>query len=116
MESEQLNSILVVLSSKIPVGCIPSVRARLESSNVSAEEIMALTNQMTEPTVAIILSIFLGVLGVDRFYIGDTGIGVGKLLTFGGCYIWWLIDIFLIIDATKQKNFELLSRYLAIAK
>ena len=116
MESEQLNSIVVVLSSKIPAGCIPSVRARLESSNVSAEEIMALTNQMTEPTVAIILSIFLGVLGVDRFYIGDTGIGVGKLLTFGGCYIWWLIDIFLIIDATKQKNFELLSRYLAIAK
>lgn len=116
MESEQLNSILVLLSSKIPAGCIPSVRARLESSNVSAEEIMALTNQMTEPTVAIILSIFLGVLGVDRFYIGDTGIGVGKLLTFGGCYIWWLIDIFLIIDATKQKNFELLSRYLAIAK
>lgn len=116
MESEQLNSILVVLSSKIPAGCIPSVRARLESSNVSAEEIMALTNQMTKPTVAIILSIFLGVLGVDRFYIGDTGIGVGKLLTFGGCYIWWLIDIFLIIDATKQKNFELLSRYLAIAK
>lgn len=116
MESEQLNSILVVLSSKIPAGCIPSVRARLESSNVSAEEIMALTNQMTEPTVAIILSIFLGVLGVDRFYIGDTGIGVGKLLTFGGCYIWWLIDIFLIIDATKQRNFELLSRYLAIAK
>lgn len=116
MESEQLNSILVVLSSKIPAGCIPSVRARLESSNVSAEEIMALTNQMTEPTVAIILSIFLGVLGVDRFYIGDTGIGVGKLLTCGGCYIWWLIDIFLIIDATKQRNFELLSRYLAIAK
>ena len=116
MESEQLNSILVVLSSKIPAGCIPSVRARLESSNVSAEEIMALTNQMTEPTVAIILSIFLGALGVDRFYIGDTGIGVGKLLTFGGCYIWWLIDIFLIIDATKQRNFELLSRYLAIAK
>ena len=116
MESEQLNSILVVLSSKIPAGCIPSVRARLESSNVSAEEIMALTNQMTEPTVAIILSIFLGVLGVDRFYIGDTGIGVGKLLTFGGCYIWWLIDIFLIIDATKQKNFERLSHYLAIAK
>ena len=116
MESEQLNSILVVLSSKIPAGCSPSVRARLESSNVSAEEIMAFTNQMSEPTVAIILSIFLGVLGVDRFYIGDTGIGVGKLLTFGGCYIWWLIDIFLIIDATKQKNFERLSRYLAIAK
>ena len=116
MESEQLNSILVLLSSKIPAGCIPSVRARLESSDVSAEEIMAFTSQMSDPTVAMILSILVGILGVDRFYIGDTGIGVGKLLTCGGCYIWWLIDIFLIIDATKQKNFERLSRYLAITK
>ena len=59
--------------------------------------------------------IFIGTLGVDRFYIGDVGLGIGKLLTGGGCGIWWLIDIFLITDATKQKNLEQLSwdsRYL----
>lgn len=45
---------------------------------------------------ALLLSIFLGGLGVDRFYLGYTGLGIVKLLTFGGCGIWSLIDLVLI--------------------
>lgn len=45
---------------------------------------------------ALLLSIFLGTLGVDRFYLGHTGVGIGKLLTLGGCGIWALIDLILI--------------------
>ncbi|MEN9603356.1 MAG: hypothetical protein RLZZ06_214 [Actinomycetota bacterium] len=52
--------------------------------------------------VALLLSIFLGQLGVDSFYLGKTGQGIGKLLTFGGCGIWWLIDVILI--ATRAAN------------
>lgn len=44
----------------------------------------------------LLLSIFLGGLGVDRFYLGYTGLGIVKLLTFGGCGIWSLIDLVLI--------------------
>ena len=47
-------------------------------------------------TTALILSIFLGTLGIDRFYLGYTGIGIAKLLTFGGCGVWALIDLVLI--------------------
>ncbi len=64
--------------------------------------------QFKDPMTSLILSILVGSLGVDRFYLGDIGLGVGKLLTCGGAYIWWLIDIFLIQDATKKKNMELL--------
>ena len=112
MESDKVNHILMMLSSKIPAGSIPSVRTRLENTDISESEILALLSQMKDPLLSILLSIFIGTLGVDRFYIGDVGLGIGKLLTGGGCGIWWLIDIFLIVDATKQKNLELLSYYL----
>ncbi|MEY5144687.1 MAG: hypothetical protein RL745_48 [Actinomycetota bacterium] len=46
--------------------------------------------------VAVILSWLLGTLGVDRFYMGYTGIGVAKLLTAGGCGVWALIDAIMI--------------------
>lgn len=55
-----------------------------------------------EYMVALLFSIFLGYFGIDRFYMGQVGMGIGKLLTFGGCGIWYLVDIILI--ATRSAN------------
>ena len=51
---------------------------------------------MKSKTTALILSILLGELGIDRFYLGYTGLGILKLITGGGFGIWWLVDIILI--------------------
>ena len=50
----------------------------------------------------LLLSFFLGSLGVDAFYLGKTGAGVGKLLTCGGVGIWALIDF--IQTATRSTR------------
>ena len=46
---------------------------------------------------AVLLSLFVGWLGIDRFYLGYTGLGIAKLLTLGFFGIWALIDLVLII-------------------
>ena len=58
------------------------------------------------PTTALLFSLFFGAMGVDRFYIGNTGLGVAKLLTLGGVGIWAIVDLFLIQRAARRKNIE----------
>ena len=56
--------------------------------------------------VCLILAIFLGTLGVDKFYMGKIGLGILKLITCGGAGIWTLVDIILIATKFKYKDVE----------
>ena len=47
---------------------------------------------------AVILSIFVGICGGDRFYLGHTASAVGKLFSLGGLGIWWITDIILLLN------------------
>jgi hypothetical protein len=67
---------------------------------------------LKDPQTSLIISLFLGAYGVDRFYIGDTGAGIGKLLTCGGFGIWAIIDWFSIQGATRKKNIEKIQQYI----
>jgi TM2 domain-containing membrane protein YozV len=58
------------------------------------------------------VSILAGSLGIDRFLIGDSGLGAGKLLTCGGFGIWTIVDWFQIQKATREKNLEKIQQFL----
>jgi len=59
-----------------------------------------------DPTITLIISIVVGSLGIDRFFIGDTGLGIAKLLTCGGLGIWAIVDWFLIMGRTREVNIQ----------
>jgi len=62
---------------------------------------MAKGDKKVNWTLTLIMSIVFGQLGVDRFIMGHVGLGILKLITAGGCGIWWLVDLIMI--ATKHK-------------
>lgn len=82
------------------------VRERLIATDES-KWVYIQTLQLKDPTTSLIISILVGALGIDRFLIGDTGLGIAKLWTCGGLGIWALVDWFLIMGRTKEKNFEM---------
>jgi TM2 domain-containing membrane protein YozV len=59
-----------------------------------------------DPTTMLLISIFLGSLGIDRFMLGDTAMGVLKLLTGGLCGILTIIDWFTVTNKAKELNFN----------
>jgi TM2 domain-containing membrane protein YozV len=67
---------------------------------------------LKDPTTILIISILCGGLGIDRFMLGDTGLGIGKLLTCGGFGIWTIVDWFMIQSRTRELNFQKLQRAL----
>ena len=108
------DSFLSANTANFPSEQLPSLRQRLSQLDDSqANQVIAAAN-VKSPTTALILSIFLGTLGVDRFYIGHIGLGVAKLLLawlpFG---IWTIVDWFLIINATKKANLVAINNALA---
>ncbi len=63
-----------------------------------------MSKEWRDSLVTMILSWVGGELGVDRFYRGQIGLGVLKLLTAGGAGIWWLVDAIIATDRFGKEN------------
>ncbi len=111
MEAQKVDMYLMANAKFFAPQHINFIRERLLTADDSKWGLISSVD-LKDPTTILIISILAGGLGIDRFMIGDTGLGVGKLLTCGGLGIWTIIDWFLIQDATRQKNMEKLQMYL----
>jgi len=90
---------------------LPFIRAQLENLDDSKFMIIQALDYK-DPNTMLLISIFGGHLGIDRFMLGQTGLGVLKLLTCGGIFIWTIVDWFLIMDISRDHNFDKLMRHI----
>ena len=103
MEAQKVDMFIMANGKFFESHQVPGIRERLLQMDDSRWATVQ-TLQFKDPTTSIIVSLLGGSLGIDRFIIGDTGLGVGKLLTCGGFGIWTIIDWFMIMGATREKN------------
>ena len=105
MDAQKVDMFIMMHSKELPPSKLPYIRQQLMMVDESKWGLIS-TIQFKDPTISLILSIFLGSFGIDRFLIGDIGLGIGKLLTAGGCGVWAIVDWFLSMDATREKSFQ----------
>ena len=87
-------------------GSVNELGARL--SKLSQNQFNAIQGiQLKDPMIMLLLSLFLGSWGIDRFLLKEIGLGIIKLLTCGGCGIWTIIDWFLVMNKTREFNQKL---------
>lgn len=111
MDSQKVDMFIMANGKFFESQHLMTIRDRLLAIDDSKWSVLQ-TMQFKDPTTSIIVSILAGNLGIDRFMIGDTGMGVGKLLTCGGLGIWAIIDWFMIMGATREKNMQALQTVL----
>ncbi len=111
MEENKVDMFLMANGRYFESTQIPQLKDRLLRADDS-KWTMLQSIDYKNPTTTLIVSILVGYLGIDRFMIGDTGLGVLKLITCGGFGIWAIVDWFLIMDLTRDKNMEKLQPFL----
>jgi len=107
MEESKVDMFMMINNGNLPSMSLASIRQQLLALPNERSSVLH-TTQFKNPTTAIILSVLIGHFGIDRFYIGDTGLGIAKLLTCGGLGIWTLVDWFLIMGLARQRNYDTL--------
>lgn len=113
MEKNLAEMYIMANANFFPGEKIPLLKAALEQ----AEESKTLAVQSADPknpTTMLIVSILIGGFGVDRFMLGQVGLGLLKLLTCGGAGIWTIVDWFLISGRTRELNFSKIMNILAL--
>lgn len=105
MEQQKIDMYIMTNQKYFPAEKLMYLKDKLR---VMDEEKFSLisTIEMKDPTTILLISIFLGVFGIDRFMIGDTGMGILKLLTAGLCGVLTIIDWFTISKKVKDLNFN----------
>jgi TM2 domain-containing membrane protein YozV len=111
MEAQKVDMFIMSNAKFFESHQVNIVRERLISLDDSKWAMIS-TIQFKDPTTILIVSILAGSLGIDRFMIGDTGLGVGKLLTCGGLGIWSIVDWFMIQKVTREKNMQKIQMFL----
>ena len=95
----------MINGEKFPAMMHGQIREKLSSLDEDKAS-MLMAAEWKSPMVGFLFAFFLGGLGVDRFWLGQTGLGIVKIITCSGIGIWGIIDWCTAHKRTRQYNFN----------
>lgn len=105
MDASKLDMFIMTNQKYLPAEKIVFLKEKMK--NMDEERFALVTSvEFKDPTTILLVSLFLGGLGIDRFMLGETGMGVLKLLTGGLCGIMTIVDWFTVQKKAKENNFN----------
>lgn len=105
MDSQKVDMYVMTNQKYFPAEKIVFLKQKLLEADES-KFALASSVEFKDPTTILLVSLFLGSLGIDRFMLGETGMGVLKLLTCGVCGILTIVDWFSVQKKAKEINFN----------
>jgi len=109
MDQQRIDFFMIMHSKYFESYQLSAIRDRL--SKLDDSKLVQIEGaNLKDPTIMLIVSLIGGHFGVDRFVLGEVGLGIAKLLTCGGLGIWTVVDWFLILGRTREVNFHRLQQ------
>ena len=105
MTQDKVDMFVMTNQKYLPAEKIVFIKQKLADADEN-KFALASSVEFKDPTTILLVSLFLGALGIDRFMLGDTGIGILKLLTCGLCGILTIIDWFSVQKKAKEINYN----------
>ncbi len=105
MDAQKVDLFVMTNQKYLPAEKIVFLKQKLIEADES-KFALASSIDFKEPTTILLVSLFLGSLGIDRFMLGDTGMGILKLLTCGVCGIMTIVDWFTVSKKAKEINYN----------
>ena len=106
MDAQKVDMFIMSNQKNLPADKIVYLREKMLAADEGKFALLT-TVDIKDSTTLLLISIFLGYLGIDRFMLGDIGVGILKLLTLGGiCGILTIIDWFTIQNRTRELNYN----------
>ena len=105
MDSQKIDMFIMTNQKYLPAEKIVFLKQKLADADENKFALVS-SVEFKDPTTILLVSLFLGTLGIDRFMLGETGMGILKLLTGGLCGILTIIDWFTVQKKAKEINYN----------
>ena len=93
---------------------IPGLKLQVEKLS-DDKFILLQTAGLKDPTTILLVAILAGSLGIDRFMLGQVGLGILKIVTLAGFGIWGLVDMFTAQSRAREYNMQEIQKTIALA-